>query len=36
MNRQAICSWDKDFDRFPGLKRVEPDEVAWRFIPIGR
>ncbi|MBI5442058.1 MAG: type II toxin-antitoxin system VapC family toxin [Deltaproteobacteria bacterium] len=25
---EAICSWDKDFDRFPGLKRVEPDEVA--------
>jgi uncharacterized protein len=25
---EAICSWDRDFDRFEGLKRVEPGEVA--------
>ena len=25
---EAICSWDRDFDRFEGLKRVEPNAVA--------
>jgi predicted nucleic acid-binding protein len=25
---EAICSWDRDFDRFVGLKRVEPSDVA--------
>ena len=24
---EAICSWDRDFDRFEGLKRVEPDRL---------
>lgn len=24
---EAICSWDRDFDRFEGLKRVEPDRI---------
>ena len=25
---EAICSWDRDFDRFDGLRRLEPGEVA--------
>jgi predicted nucleic acid-binding protein len=25
---EAICSWDRDFDRFEGLKRLEPGQVA--------
>ena len=24
---QAICSYDRDFDRVPGLRRLEPQEV---------
>jgi len=24
---EAICSWDRDFDRFAGLRRVEPGDV---------
>ena len=23
----ALCSYDKDFDRIPGLKRIEPDAL---------
>ncbi len=25
---EAICSWDRDFDRFAGLRRVEPGDVG--------
>ena len=25
---EAICSWDRDFDRFEGLKRLEPGQIA--------
>ena len=25
---EAICSWDRAFDRFEGLERVEPGDVA--------
>lgn len=24
----ALCSWDRDFDRFEGLKRVEPSDLV--------